>query len=441
MNRLQGRALITTLLRGAGIAFVIQAAGTLLKYISQVLFARWTGPAEYGAYAYVFSWTQLLAVPAGLGLTTGVLRFIPEYLTRGDWTRLRGLLRRSRQLTLGVGLGLAALITLVLPWVSKGVLRVDTSTLLIGLWIVPLVALVQLDQEMARATKRIAAAYLPPFVLQPALALAICGAILAAGARLSGTGILAAVGLSFALTFTLQVWWLRRGLPAAAVSTAASYETREWLRVSFALLWIAGFLIVLNQADLIMIGLLRGSRDAGIYNAATRTARLVGFVLVAVNAMAAPMIASLSARGEREMLQGLVRAATLWMLWPSVLIALGFIFFGDVILSLFGAEFIEGRAALTILAIGQVVNAAAGPVGYLLILTGHQRDTARVYGWSALINVLLNILLIPRWGLVGASCATAITMALWNAWLFLLVRKQLGIITLPVPIFKRPRRA
>ena len=91
-----------------------------------------------------------------------------------------------------------------------------------------------------------------------------------------------------------------------------------------------------------------------------------------------------------------------------------------------------GRVALYILVIGQVLNAAAGPVGYLLILTGHERVCASVYGWSAVLNVGLNLMLIPPLGSTGAALATASTMALWNVWLSVLVLRRLGIRLLPL---------
>ena len=66
-------------LAGASAALVLRAGGAGLKYLMEILFARWLGAEEYGAFAYAYNWAQLLSIFAGLGLVTTTLRFVPEY--------------------------------------------------------------------------------------------------------------------------------------------------------------------------------------------------------------------------------------------------------------------------------------------------------------------------------------------------------------------------
>ena len=72
-------------------------------------------------------------------------------------------------------------------------------------------------------------------------------------------------------------------------------------------------------------------------------------------------------------------------------------------------------------------HAAAGPVGYIMALSGHERVSAKVFGASAALNLVLNAIGIPVLGMEGAAIATAVTMAFWNVWLILEVRRRLGI--------------
>ena len=425
LSRLRQQDMLATLARGAGIAFVIQATGTGLRYLTQVLLARWMGASEYGVYAYAFTWANLLSVFATLGFTTGVLRFVPEYLTKRDWAHLRGLIRRVRQLVFLAGIVLAAVGGLVLLFLRSP--QMDVSALLLGMGLVPLLALMSVQTEMVRGTQRIALAYAPPMLLQPVLALGTAFFVLKALGALTGVATIGAFTLAVLVVLAVQSRGLIRVLPREALLAPPSYETSGWLRVSLPLLLVSGSLIVLNQADILMIGFFLGPREAGIYTAATKTAALVSFVLVAVNAIAAPMISELHAKGDREKLQEMVSAAARWMFWPSLGVTLGLVLFGGAVLGFFGAEFSEGYLALVLLALGQLVNASVGPVGYLMSLTGHQDLSARVYGLSALVNVGLNALLIPIWGLLGAAVATMVAMVLWNVWLYGLVGRLLGI--------------
>jgi len=417
--------IMATLARGAGAAFLIQAAGMSLKYLTQVLFARWMGTVEYGMYAYAFTWAKLLALLAGMGFTTSVLRFVPQYLASHDWGRLRGVIRRSQQLTLVSGIvlsGLGALLLLSFHQ-EEGAAR----ALLAGLVLVPLLALVNLQMEITRGMQYIALAYAPPMVVHPLLSVAAAFLIFRATDTLTGVAVLGAVAAGLSLVLAMQAWGLGRTQPKETSCVRAIYETVEWLRVSFPLLAIALFLVVLNQADIIVLGMFLGPKAAGIYTAATRTAALVSFFLVAVNAIAAPMISSLHSTGDRLGLQRMVRVAAQWMVWPSLAATLVLVLFGEPILGIFGPEFTQGRWAVALLALGQLVNAGVGPVGYLMSLTGHQGLSARVHGLSALINVVLNAVLVPLWGLIGAALATTATMVLWNVWLYILVRKLLGV--------------
>ena len=94
---------------------------------------------------------------------------------------------------------------------------------------------------------------------------------------------------------------------------------------------------------------------------------------------------------------------------------------------LFGKEFTQGQYALTILCVGRLIHAAAGSVGLLLNMTGNERFTfiSNVAGTG--LNVVLNALLIPRWGVEGAALATTSTTILMNIMNTLWVRQKLGI--------------
>ena len=101
--------------------------------------------------------------------------------------------------------------------------------------------------------------------------------------------------------------------------------------------------------------------------------------------------------------------------------------FGDRLLAVFGAEFTRARTALTILVLGQIANVAAGHVGVLMTMTGHEKRVAATVSAAAGCNVILNFLLIPRFGIEGAAAATAISVILWNTFTLCWVIKHLRI--------------
>lgn len=419
--------MLTNLARGAGVAFVLQLSSVGLVYIVQIFLARWMGTVEYGTYEYVVSWVLLLAMLAELGLPAAVLRFVPEYKIKEDWGRLRGLLRGSWQIILGVGLLLSLCGTAIVLWLNAHQNWTYSTPMLVGVWMVPLVALAHLQLEMARAIRQITLAYAPFQVIWPLLVILGAFVLFQRNQVLTSVPAIAVSILSLLTVVAIQLWPLRRRLKTEVHRVSPIYTPGEWLWVALPLLLTQGFLIVLRQTDILMIGAGVGPEAVATYSVATKTAVWVSLVLQSVNAVVAPAFAALYTQGDREGLQRLVSTVAHWIFWPSLTIALCLIAFARPVLGVFGPEFVAARWELTILALGQLVNAGAGSVGYLMMMTGHQNQSTYIFGVSAFANVVLNALLIPILGTIGAAIATAITMALWNIWLHVLVVKYLGV--------------
>jgi O-antigen/teichoic acid export membrane protein len=163
----------------------------------------------------------------------------------------------------------------------------------------------------------------------------------------------------------------------------------------------------------------------------------VVFGLVSANAVVAPLIARLHATGRHDELQHMTKLAAKGICLMTLPIALVLLIFGRQILELFGEGFSAGYPVLAILVCGQLVNALAGPVGYLMSMTGHQNKAAAIVGFSACLNLALNGLLIPLWGMLGAAIATALSTATWNILMLRFVQKELEIRCSALQFFGR----
>jgi O-antigen/teichoic acid export membrane protein len=211
------------------------------------------------------------------------------------------------------------------------------------------------------------------------------------------------------------------------LSARPVYERRTWIKAALPLLLVSGFIVILQQADIVMVGAILGDRAAGLYGAAAKTASLVGLILIGVNAIGAPMLSALFAQDRHEDLQQLASAIAAWAFWPSCLLSIVLAACAPLVLTTFGPAFASAEWQLRVLLVGQIVNAAAGSVGWLMLLSGRQNVAAWVYGWVALIHVVLLAVVIPVFGTVGAAAATTLTMSLWNVWLHAAVVRELNI--------------
>ena len=384
------------------------------------------GAAAYGTYEYVITLATILAFVAAMGLPGAVLRFISEYSVKQDWAHLRGVILGSWvQVAIASSL-LAIGGTSVLSWMHWNQEIDNPIPLILGMWAVPLIALVRLQLEMGRGVKRIALAYVPSLIWHPLLLL-LAACWMQQQKTLTSTSAISLSLYCLAFVVGIQLLLFQRGLPSAVHQVRPAFAPWQWLQVSLPLMFIDGSFLILNQTDTLMIGSLLGAAEVGVYSAALKTAAWVSFVLISVNAIAAPMFATLHAQGDRQGLQRLVSVISRWIFFPALLVAGGLVLFAEPILSLFGTEFGAAKPAMAILAIGQLVNVGAGSVGYLLNMTGHQNQCAKVIGCCAILNLFLNWISIPYLGILGAAIATAISMSLWNIWMNALVVKHLGV--------------
>lgn len=413
--------------RGASLVFVTRVLGAGLSLVIHVLLARWAGPTVYGTYSYAIAWVYTLSIAVGLGFPEASLRFIPTYIQEKNWRPLQGIVQRGEHLTL-----LAS--TLVSLLVTAGVWGFGHSgptmqAILFAFWALPFSALVRFYTEACRAVDRIAAAYAAPRLLRPGIM--IGGIVVLAGVPsgvLSGPTMTVLFGVSLLPILAVQRTSFHRHLGTKRPSDQApEFETKRWLRVALPLLLVTGFTTLLRKTDLLFVGWILDMRATGVYQAAATIAAPVGFILSAVNAIAAPRFAQLHADNQPRRLRRFVRTLAHWLFWPtltlSVIIALGAPFFLDI----FGAAFKAARTPLLLLILSHLINAASGSVGYLLNMTGHHTKSAQIYGVVALLNLIVTPIFIHSFGLFGAAVATTGSSLLWNVWLHHVVQKRLGL--------------
>jgi O-antigen/teichoic acid export membrane protein len=404
---------------------VIQIAGNGVGYLGQILLARWLGVNGYGVYAYLFTWVQVFTIGALLGVDLGVVRFIPEFLVTKEYPLLRGILRWARWLVLATGVGLACASALVFYVFHP--IQSSMATLLMGSFSIPLFALIVVQTEILRSAKRIAWAYGPPILLQPVLILTAAYGFLRMTGELTDFHAIAAWQTAQCVIVVLQGIVIHRVFSRYTRNVPAAYQTRRWLGVALPLLFYSIFAIVIPRIDTLAIGLFLGSEEVGIYSAAVKTATIIGITLAAVNTIISPMIVSHYTRRDMAGLQDVVSLATLVSFGVSLLLAAGMVIFSGPILRSFGGEFIRARASLFLLILGQLINVGMGSVGLLMILTGFEKQSAVILGWSALIIAVLDFLIIPAFGIIGAAFVSVLGYLLWNLWIYRLVVKHLGI--------------
>jgi O-antigen/teichoic acid export membrane protein len=413
-----------TLARGAVLAFAIYAASAGLGYLLQTLLARVMPVAEYGAFTYASAWAEILAYPAGLGLNFAALRLLPKYRAEGRPDAVRGFVRGARVGTLltGGAIGLA-----VLGWGVWARGATDARVWACVALLVPAHALAALYMQTWRAEGRIFAALAPSMVFRH---LGVgCGValLLWIGAPATAGTVMPVLTVTLLLALAAQGVPFHREMARSVGAGPATADRAEWRRVAGPLLLAALFAVLLGRLDLITLGVYGGAAEVGLYNAALKTASLAAFVLLAINMAAAPQITRLHATADAAGLQRLVSSSTRAAFAASLAFCVLLWTLGPWILSAFGPEYRASYPALAVLLLGHLIAAAVGLVNNLLNMTGHQMRCLATYTGAVSLALILNLVLVPRYGMVGAAWATVVATAAAHVTLFLQVRRHVGI--------------
>lgn len=413
------------------LAFAIRVASAGIAYFSQVLLARWMGSFEYGIFVFVWVWILILGSLSPLGLSTAVIRLIPEYTAHGRSALLRGLLRGSRLVTVGASTSLALVGIAGLMLYGD---RIESYYLIPGILIffcLPLYSLVDIQDGISRAYGWTGVALIPPYILRPLLLLAAM--LIAAQAGFAMNAVTAAGSAIVAawISGLWQLFSLQRRLVATVEPGPRETAYGEWLILSLPIFLVSGFDLLLGNMDVLILSQFVEPNEIAIYFAALKTMGLINFVHFAVGLAVSRRFSALNAEGDEDTLRAFVQQSVAWTFWPSLLATVGLLALGWPLLRLFGAEFTAGYPVMFILAAGFLVRAAVGPAEYVLNMLGEQNRCAGALFFAALLNIGLNFLLIPVWGLAGAATATAISLAIAYLLFLAIAQRRLGLTLLP----------
>ena len=428
MQRFPSELRVSSLSRQTAVTFSFKVLNCLLLFANGVLLARILGVADYGLFSYARGWATVLGLPALLGLDKLLVRDVAIYAAREDWGHARGLLHRSDQLVLTLSLLLASLllgITALANRAAEPAFMLVFAVVIAGL---PFSRLLALRSSALRALQRIPESQAPSLVVQPLAVLVLIGIAAWSGGGRFGPVHAAAIQLAAAVTaFLLSVRLLAEHLPGPIRSASPRYDTRRWIMAGIPMMAVAGMMALNQRIDLLMLGILRSRTEVGLYSVASRGATLIPFLLMSANVALASRVAVLHSRKETARLQALlVRSARIIFL-GTVPIATALIVMGHWFLLVFGRDFVAARPALTILCFAQLFNTAAGFVGLLLMMTGHERSSAAGMAVTVALNIGMNALLIPAYGIVGAGIATGCSIIVWNVILSVVAYRRLGV--------------
>lgn len=412
----EGRSIAREFARGAFGNVGILAANTLLSLLIAVLLSRALGAAGLGVYAFATSLMSILAAPLSSALGNIVLRETASAEARGNPEGARDAIRWALRTGVWLVGGMTALIG-VGAAVGFGDLAGDKATTVFYALALPLpVAVLYIFSGAARGAGWIVLGRLPDLILRP-LVFVACVIPIFLWPSLGPASPQLAMSIQvfaalFAAVVAFAIARLALGERGVAHSTASAFWGRPagmtaWLASVPPLAFVLGLTSIQNNLDILMVDWYLPDHDVGIYRAGAQAGRLFFMVTTAVGAGLLPYVARLHAEGDHRQLQRLLALAarvSLAIVLPAYAIALAF---GPWLLwVVFGAEFARGSGVFAVIAGGAVAQCLIGYASTVLSMTGRESQMVLAGMASVAVNVALNVVLIPRYGMDGAAWAS-----------------------------------
>lgn len=411
-NGYQQNILVTA--KGGGISFLGKVFEYVLRFVFSIIVTRNLGPEQYGLYTLGLTLAQIVSVMALLGLQTGMVRYLAPAIVKRDDARVRGIIQ--------IGLGLPALLSIVLAvctflWAEPISILAFRDPRLVPLIrfvsiCIPLDAISFIAYVIVISFKQPKYMTLVSNVITPLVKLLLTIGFLLLGwgtfGAVSAHVAASAVGLAAILFFVNTLFPFGQSLKPAVRNTG------ELLKYSLPVHMGWVFNTLRGSLETLILGFVGLTAGVGIYSVALRVSTLGNMLFLAIGYISTPIIADLHSRGEKAQLKSFYQTTTKWILMFNLPLFLTFLIFAKPILSIFGAEFSDGSQGLVILALGSLVYTGTGLGANILDMTDHTRLNSANSAFMVMITIVLDLLLIPRWGVLGAAAASAFSTVIVN---------------------------
>ncbi len=443
IQRLRGDLHLKELLTGSSIALVMRLSGALLGYAFTLLITHQYGAEGMGIFALSLTVLNVGTILGKFGLDTTVMRLIANSAGRGRWDEVLWTHQLIRRWGMVIAAGVSILLWITTPIIAEDMFHKPFLTPYFRwatLAIFPL-TLFYIFSESLRGLKRVKEYVFLQFIHLSLFGGAVLSILSLLGVEQPGAPLYAYLTAVVVGSGGAYLLW-RRALPEIVPHSHQFYpeiNSPKILRIASHMLISGSILLVMGWIDRIMLGMYTSEAQVGIYAVALRVAALGAIPLFAINSIASPKFAEMKGQNDFSGLNRVVRHSARLIFWITLPIVAVFMLFPHFILHMFGAEFVAGIPVLLLLSTGRIVSASCGSIGSIMQMVGMEKVLNVILLIAAILNVILNALLIPRYDISGAAFASMLSIVFWHFGAMLYARKSPGVVSFYLPGFGKKR--
>ncbi len=409
----------------------VAGAGTIyqqcIAFASGMLIARVLGAADYGIFNLARSLVDTTSILTRAGLDIGLQRHFGETRLAADQAARLRVLHQLRLVTAllavlpvaAVGLGLGrALETHVYHHAGFAQILLCVALML------PFLTDIGVLGGAYRGVLRPVPAILAESVLLPTARLLLIVLLFLAGWRLWAVAVGTTAGSVLAAAWL--AWRAHRDFPSRASPGESWQGARRVIRYSSVMAAAVLVTTLTATMDILMLGRFVPAEQLGQYSLAKTLLLLIGFFAAAFNQGLGALVADRHLRGDRDGMLQVMSLTFRWITLGTLPVFAVFLFWGTELMRLFGPSFVVPQGVVTWLALGQLVVALLGPMGWVLSMTGRHLLEFAILAAGLLLVIVLTAIAVPAWGQLGAAVAAFIAVSFTNGARILWVRRTLS---------------
>jgi O-antigen/teichoic acid export membrane protein len=422
---------ITGAASNASISGIGSVLGYILKSGSTFLMQHVLDVAAFGIYSLCFSIISLVASISTFGLDDAMVRYTAIYRGKRQIHLVRRLTVFCTALAGILGIIGALVVILLAPRLARAIAApayapsvttyLTLMAPLIPLTVMQMIWLGGLQGFKDFKRRVLAQRIIVPFIVIVMLIITLIFFKHNVFAVITVTIISTIISALFNLHFLfrrierMQAIQSTQSAPLAESSTN-TYKVREWLGFSTPNFLTNIVDIMLDAIDTLLLGYFHiGPIGIGHYSAAIKISGFIAMPLTSLNAMFSPTIAELHSKGEHKKLEAMFKVVTQWAITFSLpIFCVSALFSFGLLELLSGKNFVAAWPLLIVFGLGAMANAATGSVGFMLLMTGHQKVSFLNSLVAIVINIMLGIILTPRYGVMGTAISTGLATATVN---------------------------
>lgn len=413
---------LITLVTSASLVLVGSIVGSLSKLIEQIIIARSLTPRAYGDVSIALAMLTIGTTISLIGFNQGIPRYVSRFTSdqdiRGTW--ITGLV---------ISILFAAVIVIALivniELIVDTFFETDSSKHFAVLFVlsIPFVVGLEIGIGSIRGLENTLYRTYVRDLFYPG------GRILLMVSLLSmGFGVLA-VGYAYLLIAMIAVL-LVHILLNRLIPLVGHYNThpKHLLLFSLPLVFSSVLALLLTRTDTLLVGYFRTSYEVGLYGAAYPLANGLLIILVSFGFLYLPLASRLDANERHDEIDAIYKLTTKWIVivtFPAFLTLV--VFPGDILSIMFSEKYTGASIALSILSVGFFTSAIGGRNRETLAALGHTGHILLTNAIAFVLNIVLNLILIPMYGFLGAAMASAFSYAVLNALVIGILKRNFGI--------------